>query len=110
MTRIERRDTDMILDWDDGTQHVIGYDEVRHACPCASCSPQRNKDESSIELRRSVENLPREKPTIRPIGNYAISFEWNQGCSSGIYRFERLWKLGEKQDPDGGKTYVHGAW
>ena len=110
LTRLERRDTDMVLDWDDGTNHTIPYDDLRHACPCASCSPQRNEDETSMMLRHTIENLPREKPTVRTIGNYALSFEWVQGCSSGIYRFERLWKLGEKQDPDGGKTYVHGAW
>jgi|TARA_B110000881_G_C18356492_1_gene404155 DUF971 family protein len=110
LTRLERRDADMVLDWDDGTKHVIAYEEIRHACPCASCSPLRNGDDSSIMLRQNVENLPQEKPKVKPIGKYAISFEWNQGCSSGIYRFERLWKLGEKQDPDGGKTYVHGAW
>ena len=41
---------------------------------------------------------------------YALAFEWSTGCSSGIYRFERIWRLGEKQDPDNGKAYVHGAW
>ena len=83
---------------------------LRHACPCAKCAPQRNDDESSKVLRRTVERLPKEKPTVRPVGNYALAFEWTNGCSSGIHRFERIWRLGEKQDPDNGKAYVHGAW
>jgi ATP-binding protein involved in chromosome partitioning len=110
LNRLERRDLDIHLTWSDGTEHEITYDDLRHACPCAKCAPQRNEDETSMILRRNVEKLPREKPNVRKIGNYALSFEWNNGCSSGIHRFERLWKLGSKQDPDDGKPYVHGAW
>ena len=51
-----------------------------------------------------------EKPKVRTIGKYALAFDWTHGCSSGIYRFERIWALANNQDPDGGKQYVHGAW
>jgi DUF971 family protein len=51
-----------------------------------------------------------EKPKVRTVGKYALAFEWNQGCSSGIYRFERIWALANNQDPDDGRSYVHGAW
>tara|TARA_B100001113_G_C20958051_1_gene556162 strand:+ start:99 stop:455 length:357 start_codon:yes stop_codon:yes gene_type:complete len=110
LKRVERREFDMHLTWSDGTEHEITYDDLRHACPCANCSPQRNEDKTSIALRRIVERLPKEKPSVKKVGNYALSFEWTSGCSSGIHRFERLWRLGEKQDPDNGKAYVHGAW
>ena len=76
LKRLERRDVDMHLIWSDGTEHVITYDDLRHACPCANCSPQRNNDDSSKILRRTVEALPKEKPTVRPVGNYALAFEW----------------------------------
>ena len=110
LKRLERRDVDMHLTWSDGTEHEITYDDLRHACPCAKCAPQRNDDESSKVLRRAVERLPKEKPTVNSVGNYALAFKWTNGCSSGIHRFERIWRLGEKQDPDNGKAYVHGAW
>ena len=110
LTRLERRDADMHLTWDDGTIHEIRYDDLRHACPCANCSPQRNSDDSSFTLRQAVDALAVEKPTVRPTGNYALVFEWTTGCSSGIYRFERIWRIGENEDPDQGKQYVHGAW
>ncbi|MEC8311587.1 MAG: gamma-butyrobetaine hydroxylase-like domain-containing protein [Candidatus Thermoplasmatota archaeon] len=55
--------------------------------------------------------MPPTKPTVRTVGNYALTFDWEDaGCSSGIYRFERLWALANRQDPDGGTPYVHGAW
>ena len=88
LKRLERRDTDMHLTWSDGTEHEVTYDDLRHACPCANCGPQRNDDETSLLLRRTVEGLPRENPSVRTVGNYALSFEWNAGCSSGIHRFE----------------------
>lgn len=110
LIRLERRDVDIHLTWSDGTEHEVTYDDLRYACPCAKCGPQRNSDESSLILRSNVEKLPREIPTVRPVGHYALSFEWVNGCSSGIHRFERIWRLGEKQDPDNGNAYVHGVW
>ncbi|DAC35260.1 MAG TPA: DUF971 domain-containing protein [Candidatus Poseidoniaceae archaeon] len=111
LTRLERREVDLHLTYEDGSEYTVSYDDVRHACPCAKCAPSRNLDETSKLLRRQVEALPPSKPTVRTVGNYALTFEWgDSGCSSGIYRFERLWALANRQDPDGGKPYVHGAW
>ena len=44
------------------------------------------------------------------VGKYALAFDWKNGCSSGIYRFERIWALANKLDPDNGTPYVLGAW
>ena len=110
MRRFERRDLDVVVSYDDDSEFTITYDDLRHACPCAKCSPLRNLDDTSKTLRRQVEALPKEKPKVRTVGNYALGFEWSQGCSSGIYRFERIWDLANMRDPDNGKPYVHGAW
>ena len=110
MKRFERRDLDVVVSYDDDSEFTITYDDLRHACPCAKCSPLRNLDDTSKTLRRQVEALPKEKPKVRAVGNYALGFEWSQGCSSGIYRFERIWDLANMRDPDNGKPYVHGAW
>ena len=110
MTRFERREFDAQVTYADGSQFEITYDDLRHAFPCAKCSPLRNDDEESKNLRRQVEAHPNEKPKVRTVGNYALGFEWTHGCSSGIYRFERIWDLANRRDPDHGKPYVHGAW
>ena len=110
MTKLERRAQDMVLTYDDGTTHTVAYDDLRHACPCAKCAPMRNEDNTSRTLRRQIEALPSEKPQVRTVGNYALAFEWQQGCSSGIFRFERIHDLALKRDPDRGHPYVHGAW
>ena len=110
LTRLERHDTNMSLTYSDGGEFTVSYDDLRHACPCAKCAPLRNEDETSKSLRRQVEAMPAEKPKVRTVGKYALAFEWDQGCSRGIYRFERIWALANNQDPDDGRSYVHGAW
>jgi len=110
MIRLERKKTKMIVTYDSDESFKISYDDLRHSCPCAKCSPMRNEDETSMELRREIEKLRPEKPSVKTVGNYALSFEWTKGCSSGIYRFERIWDLAHGRDPDRGKPYVHGAW
>ncbi|MDA0715857.1 MAG: DUF971 domain-containing protein [archaeon] len=110
LIRLERKKHDMVVTYDSGQSYTISYDDLRHACPCAKCSPMRNEDATSMELRREIEKFRSEKPSVKKVGNYALSFEWTRGCSSGIYRFERLWDLAQGNDPDRGKPYVHGAW
>jgi len=110
LKKLERRTSDMVLTYDDDSTFTVSYDDVRHACPCAKGAPMRNEDDTSRTLRRQVEALPAEKPTVKTVGKYALSFEWQQGCSSGIYRFERIYDLANRRDPDRGRPYVHGAW
>ena len=59
LKRLERRDVDMHLTWSDGTEHEITYDDLRHACPCAKCAPQRNDDESSKVLDAQLRDCQR---------------------------------------------------
>lgn len=111
LVKLERRKNDLLLTYDNEDVYVVEYDDLRHSCPCAKCAPNRNDDESSLQLRQTVEALTSKKPKVVTVGNYALSFEWeDSGCSSGIYRFERIWALANKKDPDNGKPYVHGPW
>jgi len=76
LKKLERRTNDMVLTYDDDTTFTVSYDDVRHACPCAKCAPMRNEDDTSRTLRRQVEALFAEKPTVKMVGKYALSFEW----------------------------------
>ena len=110
LIKLERENKQMKLTYNNGDNFVVSYDDLRHSCPCAKCAPLRNEDETSKSFRRQIESLPAEKPKVRTVGNYAIAFDWVQGCSSGIYRFERIWALANNLDPDDGRSYVHGVW
>ena len=110
LLELERTEKTAILRWKDGTEHNVSWNDIRFFCPCAKCSPNRDDEESALALRASVDSFTDERPMVIPIGRYALTFEWSQGCSSGIHRFERLWEIGEGIDPDHGKPYSHGAW
>jgi len=110
LVRIERRESDLHLTYEDEQELTVSYHDLRHACPCAHCSPLRNEDETSLKLRSQVESFKLHKPSINPVGHYALNFIWENGCSNGIFRFERIWDLANHRDPDHGKPYVHGAW
>ena len=73
--------------WRDG--HVSEYTakELRAACPCASCV-----DEWTGEVRVQAEQIPDDivARTANRVGNYAVSFVWSDGHSTGIYAFDRL--------------------
>ena len=78
MRRFERRDLDVVVSYDDDSEYTITYDDLRHACPCAKCSPLRNLDDTSKTLRRQVEALA---DVCRRLCGYARrhnrNFRWN---------------------------------
>jgi DUF971 family protein len=86
--RVSPTQTD--ITWNDG--HFGSYTSwyLRENCPCASCV-----DEFSGERRIVRGSVPAslERVSVSPVGNYALSFGWSDGHSTGIYTFEYLRKL-----------------
>jgi len=79
--------------WEDGRRDDFDVRDLRLACHCAMCVEEMSGrpllDPSSI--RSDV--APR---TIVSVGHYAITFNWSDGHSTGIYTFELLRALGER--------------
>jgi ATP-binding protein involved in chromosome partitioning len=78
--------------WEDGQTHHIDIRDLRLACRCAVCVEEMTGkpllDPASV--RQDV--APR---TVSSVGNYALTVNWNDGHSSGIYAFSALRGLGE---------------
>lgn len=88
----EFSDTTLLIIWNDGHESLYLYEELRNACPCASCGGPGGKGKSEFKKTIPIGVKPR---NIRPyqiedIGLYAISFKWNDGHETGIYTFELL--------------------
>ena len=85
--------------WSDG--HLCTYDvaSIRRACRCAHCI-----DEWTGEQILQVSDVPDDvQPTsIEMVGQYALSFKWTDGHTTGIYSFEYLRRLCPDDGPAAG--------
>ena len=87
----------MDIEWDDGHQTHYAFVWLRDACPCATCTEERNNDgrQPGEPPKKTASLLPMYKEPARPteaapVGRYAISFKWNDGHESGIYSWDYL--------------------
>jgi DUF971 family protein len=94
-TRIDQHSrTEMLLSWNTGDAFSVPYVELRLYCPCANCVDEHTGERT---IQRSAID-----PSIRPtgvqlIGRYAIQINWNDGHSTGMYHYDRLFELCKKQ-------------
>ena len=85
------------FDWPDGLTTVIKVEDFRKECPCAEC-----KGETIAGKVVSLPKIEIFKPgqydlkQILPVGNYAITAIWGDGHDSGIYDWEYLREICEK--------------
>jgi len=89
--------TGMEIVWKDGHTSRWTFEWLRAACPCAFCIEEREADGRKPGQQKPVPKtgLPMFKPPARPrkaraVGRYAISFDWNDGHTSGIYSWHYL--------------------
>jgi DUF971 family protein len=89
--------TGVEIAWKDGHNSHWTFAWLRAACPCATCVEEREAEgRAPGELKPEAKTaLPIFKPAARPnkvnaVGRYAISFDWNDGHTSGIYSWHYL--------------------
>lgn len=82
------------ISWLSGKVHRLPHTILRGYCPCAGC--QGHSGQISFQQGRNIELLE-----IKSVGNYALSLEWGDHHSSGIYSFEFLYQLGALLDEFG---------
>jgi DUF971 family protein len=82
--------------WSDDHRSHYDFPFLREECPCATCNDQRAKKQSApVPGGGSGSVLPIYKPKItaraaKPLGNYALQFDFSDGHSSGIYSYDHL--------------------
>jgi DUF971 family protein len=90
--------TGMVIDWKDGHQSHWSFTWLRLGCPCATCNEEREKggrEPGQPKAKAPTTLLPMYQAPARPdsaqqVGNYAISFHWNDGHTSGIFSWDYL--------------------
>ena len=76
----------VVVTWEDAHVSVFPLDYLRSWCPCAMC--QGHTGES-----RYLELEGQELVHLEAVGNYAVSFTWQDGHNTGIYPYRLLRRL-----------------
>ncbi len=79
--------------WEDGRRDDFDVRDLRLACHCALCVEEMSGRPALDPTSVRADVAPR---VITSVGNYAITINWNDGHSTGIYSFEYLRALGER--------------
>jgi DUF971 family protein len=88
---IQQIGNELAIKWPDGRESFIPLENLRRACPCASC-----KGETDImgNLYKNPEQLLTAKAfelnRITSVGGYGIQPAWADGHGTGIFSFEYL--------------------
>ena len=79
--------------WENGNNNDFDVRDLRLACRCAMCVEEMSGRPLLDPKSVRPDVTPR---TITSVGNYAITINWNDGHSTGIYSFEHLRAFGER--------------
>ncbi|MGI6459273.1 MAG: P-loop NTPase [Candidatus Hydrogenedentales bacterium] len=90
---VVERERAVQLTWPDGFVAEVPNRALRAACPCAVCV-----DEHTGEKLLDPASIPEDIrfSRINYLGNYAISFEWTDGHTTGIYSWDYLRSLAQQ--------------
>jgi len=86
----QKDDRHLLITWQDGHESVLDVVLLRQRCPCASCieewtgKPLLDQDAVPDSVRPE---------SIRSVGLYALSIDFSDGHSTGIYPFPLLRSL-----------------
>jgi DUF971 family protein len=76
--------------WEDGLKTDTSAQHLRQQCPCAGCvdewTNKRTLDESQVPASLRITQA-------QPVGNYALTFVFSDGHSTGIYPWKLLREL-----------------
>lgn len=87
---VEESDSELAIEWSDGTETKYNAAELRRACPCAGCidewTGRKTLDDRSVSDDLSFKH-------ISIVGRYALNFHFSDGHETGIFSFNYLKKM-----------------
>jgi DUF971 family protein len=93
---IQQIGEELAVKWDDGGESFIPLEQLRRACPCASCHGE-------MDVFGKIYKGP-DRPLTPPatqlrswqfVGGYAIQPVWGDGHASGIFSFDYLRRVAQ---------------
>lgn len=96
LIKIELKEKNLILTWNDNTISKVNLKKLRDECPCVNCKGESVIFDSYIPIKSPFKPAGfYEIKSIEPVGNYAIQIIWKDGHNTGIYSFDILKNISE---------------
>ena len=89
-------DDHLIIEWSDGKVLRYSWQELRKACPCASCKEESSQPPDPFRVLSPAELQPLKPQKITPIGYYAYKVTWSDGHDTGLFTLDYLRQLGSQ--------------
>lgn len=90
---IEETDSEISIEWSDEKETSYNAAELRRACPCAACVNEWT-GEKILEPGSVAEDINFSHISI--VGRYALNFHFSDGHDTGIFSFNFLRELADK--------------
>jgi len=90
---IEESDSEITINWSDEAETKYDAANLRRACPCAGCINEWT-GEKTLKPESVAEDLS--FSSIAIVGRYALNFNFSDGHDTGIFSFNYLRQLSEK--------------
>jgi DUF971 family protein len=89
----------LAIEWDDRQRREYAFQELRDACPCATCREKRAAAPAPaalLPILKAEEAQPLKIVGMRPVGQYAYNIQFSDGHDTGIFTLEFLRALGRE--------------
>ena len=87
---IEESDSELTIEWSDGTETRFNAAGLRRSCPCAGCVDEWTGDKT-LDDQSVADDIAFKHISI--VGRYALNFHFTDGHDTGIFSFAYLRKL-----------------
>ena len=84
------------IEWADGQENSYDFEQLRWACPCAHCRGEMGQP-GVLDFTDRLTPEQTELVNIEPVGHYAIMPVWYDGHSTGMYTYQYLRELAERE-------------
>ena len=104
--KIEIKDNNLVIEWDDDSKSLISLKYLRDECPCAGCKGETVllKTYRPPEIKNITTGMYKIND-IKIVGGYAIQIFWKDGHNTGIYSWEYLRDLEKGQNNNSPQKY-----
>jgi DUF971 family protein len=87
----------LAVEWSDGFSSTITLRSFRDGCPCAACQGENIMGTVYSMGLQVMKPGMYELQSLTSVGNYAVTAAWNDGHNTGIYSWDILRALTERQ-------------